>query len=155
MTQVGKWSLSGVGITSVLTDTQLAPASTGIANNTVSAAGPTYDNSVNLDLYVDLEVNLASLSPTGSAYVSIYVYVSEDGTNFPAQGGSDLRLTSTQLLCVVPIGTTAATAQRVVVRNLLIPPKRIQFLLDNQTGVALANSGNTVKVVAYNYNLNG
>jgi hypothetical protein len=155
MTNLAKWNLNlSVGITSVLTDTQLAPAGTGIASGTMSAAGSTYDNSVNLDPYIDLEVNLASLSPTAGAYVAIYVYVSEDGTNFPAQSAADLRLTSTQLLCAVPIGTTATTAQRVVVRNLLIPPKKLQFLLDNQTGVALANSGNTVKVVPYNVNLN-
>jgi len=83
------------------------------------------------------------------------VLESVDGTNFPAQSDADLRLTSTQLLCVIPIGTTAATAQRVTARNILLPPAAIQFKLDNQTGVALNASGNTVKILPYNYNLNG
>jgi len=45
MANTGKWSLSGVGLTTVL--------STGLnslGNATMSAASSTYDNSVNLDL---------------------------------------------------------------------------------------------------------
>lgn len=150
MANIGKWSLSGVGLTTVL--------STGLnslTNNTMSAASSTYANQTNLDLYVDIEVVLASLSPTAGAYVAIYVWESVDGSNFPAQSDADLRLTSTQLLCVIPIGTTASTAQRVVARNILLPPAAIQFKLDNQTGVSLGASGNTVKILPYDFNLNG
>jgi hypothetical protein len=150
MANIGKWALSGVGLTSVLTT-----GLNSLANNTMSAASSTYANQTNLDLYADIEVVLASLSPAAGAYVSIYVLESVDGTNFPAQSDADLRLTSTQLLCVIPIGTTAATAQRVTARNILLPPAAIQFKLDNQTGVALNASGNTVKILPYNYNLNG
>lgn len=150
MASIGKWSLSGVGLTTVL--------STGLnslTNNTMSAASSTYANQTNLDLYVDIEVVLASLSPSAGAYVAIYVWESVDGTNFPAQSDADLRLTSTQLLTVIPIGTTASTAQRVTARNILLPPAAIQFKLDNQTGVSLNASGNTVKILPYDYNLNG
>jgi hypothetical protein len=150
MANIGKWSLSGVGLTTVL--------STGLnslANNTMSAASSTYANQTNLDLYVDIEAVLGSLSPTAGAYVAIYVLEAVDGTNFPAQSDADLRLTTTQLLCVIPIGTTAATAQRVTARNILLPPAALQFKLDNQTGVALNAAGNTVKVLPYDYNLNG
>jgi len=121
----------------------------------MSAAGSTYDNTTNLDMYVDVEVNLASLSPGTNPFVAIYIWESVDGTNFPAQSAADLRLTSTQLFCTLPIGTTATTAQRVVARNILLPPTKMQFLLDNQTGTALANSGNTVKILPYDVNLNG
>jgi hypothetical protein len=151
MANIGEWNLSSVGLTTVL--------STGLnslGNNTISAASATYDNSVapGLDLYCDLEVVLASLSPTAGAYVSIYVWEAVDGSTFPAQSDADLRLTTSQLFCVVPIGVTATTAQRVVVRNLILPPAKIQFKLDNQTGVALNASGNTVKVLPYSFNLN-
>ena len=121
----------------------------------MSAASATYANQTNLDLYCDVEVVLNTLSPTTGAYVSIYVLAAIDGTNFPAQSDVDLRLTSTQLFCIIPIGTTATTAQRVAVRNLLLPPQPVQFKLDNQTGVTLNASGNTVKIDAYSYNLNG
>jgi|SRR5215469_3142136 len=150
MANIGKWSLSGVGLTSVLTT-----GLNSLANGSMSAASATYDNSANLDLYVDIEVVLASLSPSAGAFVAIYLLESVDGTNFPAQSDADLRLTTTQLLCTIPIGTTAATAQRVVVRNVLLPPAKVQFKLDNQTGVALNASGNTVKILPYDVNLNG
>jgi hypothetical protein len=149
MANIGEWNLSAVGLTTVL--------STGLnslGNNTMSAASSTFANDTGLDLYCDVEVTLASLSPGTGAYVAIYVWEAVDGTNFPAQSDADLRLTSTQLLCILPIGTTAATAQRVVARNILLPPAKIQFKLDNQAGVALNASGNTVKILPYSLNLN-
>src|SRR6516225_1236574 len=150
MANRGIWSLFGSNPTSVLTT-----GLNSLAAGSVSAASATYANQTNLDLYCDVELFLNTITPATGAYVSIYILAAVDGTNFPAQSAADLRLTSTQLFCVIPIGTTASTAQRVAVRNLLLPPQPVQFRLDNQTGVALANSGNTVKVDAYSYNLNG
>jgi|SRR5215475_330274 len=149
MANIGEWSLSPVGLTTVL--------STGLnslGNATMSAASATYSNDTNLDLYCDVEVLLASLSPTAGAFVAVYVLEAVDGTNFPGQSDADLRLTTSQLLVSMPVGTTATTAQRVVARNVLLPPAKIQFKLDNQTGVALNASGNTVKILPYSYNLN-
>ena len=150
MANRGIWSPFGSNPTTVL--------STGLNSlnpSTMSAASATYANQTNLDLYCDVEVNLASLSPTTGAYVALYVLCAIDGSNFPSQSDADLRLTSSQLLCVIPIGTTASTAQRVAARNILLPPEPVQFKLDNQTGVTLNASGNTVKINAYSYNLNG
>src|SRR6516162_8962576 len=130
MANIGKWIGGANAPGSPLT--VLSTGLNSLANNTMSAASSTLDNSVNLDIYCDIEVNLASLSPTAGAYVSIYVWEAIDGTNFPAQSDADLRLTSTQLLCTIPIGTTASTAQRVVVRNIVIPPGSFQIKLDNQ-----------------------
>jgi hypothetical protein len=120
----------------------------------MSAASSTYANQTNLDLYGDLEVNIGALSPTTGGYVAIYILVAVDGTNFPAQSDADLRLTTTQLLCNIPIGTTASTAQRVAIRNILLPPEPFQIKLDNQSGATLP-SGWTVKMNAYSVNLNG
>ena len=152
MANIGKWSLSGVGLTTILSGVTL----NGLGNNTMSAASANYANQTNLDLYVDIEVFLDTLSPAANGYVSIYVLEAVDGTNFPAQSAADLRLTGTQLLVSIPVGTTAATTQRVVARNLLLPPGLLQFKIDNQTGVAFAaTANNTVKILPYNYNLNG
>jgi hypothetical protein len=148
MANRGIWSLFGSNPTTVLnTGATLATA-------TMSAASSTYANQTNLDLYCDVEVNIGALSPSAGAYVAIYILAAVDGTNFPAQSDADLRLTTTQLFCVIPIGTTASTAQRVAARNLLLPPQPVQFKLDNQTGATLP-SGWTVKIDAYSYNLNG
>ena len=148
MTNIGKWNAPSV-------TTVLSTGLNSLGNNTMSAASSTISNASNLDMYVDVEVNLASLSPTTGAYVSLYILESVDAINFPAQSDVDLRLTSSQLLCVIPIGTTAATAQRVVARNIIIPPGAFQIKLDNQAGVALNASGNTVKFNTYDINLNG
>jgi len=148
MTNIGKWNAPSV-------TTVLSTGLNSLGNNTMSAASSTISNASSLDMYVDVEVNLASLSPTTGAYVSLYILESVDAINFPAQSDVDLRLTSSQLLCVIPIGTTAATAQRVVARNIIIPPGSFQIKLDNQAGVALNASGNTVKFNTYDINLNG
>lgn len=149
MANIGKWNApSG-------TVTVLSTGLNSLGNNTMSAASSNIANQTNLDMYVDIEVLLASLSPSAGAYVALYILESIDGTNFPAQSDADLRLTTTQLLCSIPIGTTGATAQRVAVRNVVIPPGLFQIKLDNQTGVSLNASGNTVKFNAYDINLNG
>jgi len=146
---IGKWNAPSATLT------VLSTGLNSLANNTMSAASSNIANQTNLDIYVDIEIALASLSPTSGAYVALYILEAVDGSNFPAQSDADLRLTGTQLLCVVPIGTTASTAQRVAVRNVVIPPGLFQIKLDNQTGVSLNASTNTVKFNAYNVNLNG
>lgn len=147
MASLGKWN--SPSLTSVLT-TEL----NSLGNNTASSASSAIANQTNLDIFVDVEVNLGSLSPSAGAYVAIYVLLAVDGSNYPAQSDADLRLTASQLLCVIPVGTTASTAQRVAARNILLPPGSFKVKLDNQTGVSLAASGNTVKFNAYDYNLN-
>ena len=149
MANIGKWNAPSTIVTALSTGLN------SLANNTMSAASSTISNATNLDMYVDIEVNLASLSPSSGAYVALYILEAVDGTNFPAQSDADLRLTTTQLLCSVPVGTTSAAAQRVAVRNVVIPPGSFQIKLDNQTGATLNASGNTVKFIAYDINLNG
>lgn len=149
MTSIGKWN------TPVLQTAVLTTELNSLASGSMSNASATYDNSSNLDLFCDLEIDLAALSPASGAYVAVYLLEAVDGTNFPAQSAADLRLTASQLLCNVPIGVAASTAQRVVVRGIQLPPAKVQFRLDNQTGAALAASGNTVKILTYDYNLNG
>lgn len=153
MANIGKWSLSGVGLTTIFSSgtTVIDSITTGSQVTTTA----TYANQTNLDLYVDIELNLPSLSPTAGARVDLYILESVDGTNFPAQSAADLRLTTTQLLVSIPIGTTAATAQRVVARNVVLPPGLLKFVFDNQTGATTNASGNTVKLLPYDFNLNG
>jgi len=152
MANRGIWSLFGSNPTIVITGAQL----NALGNGSMTTAGATYANQTNADLYCDLEIFLDPLSPVAPAYVAIYILAAIDGTNFPGQSAADLRLTTTQLFCVVPIGTTASTAQRVAVRNLLLPPQPVQFRLDNQTGVSIPSNNNSfVKIDAYSYNLNG
>lgn len=149
MANIGKWNAPSS--TATILSTELD----SLADGSASSASSAIANQTNLDIYVDIEINLGSLTPTAGAYVSLYILEAIDGSNYPSQSTADMRLTSTQLLCVVPIGVAAATAQRVAVRNIVIPPGSFKIILDNHAGAALAANGNTVKFNAYNMNLNG
>lgn len=148
MANIGKWQ-------SPTLTTVMSTELNSLANGSAATSASAVDNTTALAMYADIEFNLASLSPTGNPSVSLYIAESVDGTNFPSQSTADFQLTSTQLLCVVPIGTTAATAERVVVRQVLIPPAKFNIILLNSTGVSLNASGNTVKFLTYSINLNG
>jgi hypothetical protein len=151
MANIGKWNAPSALATILSTEL------TALGSSTISAASTTYDNSVNLNIYCDVEVVInCTGTPVSGAYVAIYIWESVDGTNFPAQSDADLRLTTTQLFCTVPIGVTANSAQRVVVRNLVMPPAKFQLKLDNQIQVVLSSTtSNTVKILPYNINGNG
>lgn len=149
MANIGKWNAPSSTVT-VLT-TQLD----GLANNAATAASSAIANQTNLDIYTDWELVLGSLSPAAGAFVSVYIMEAVDGTNYPAPSAADMRLQTTQLLFVAPLGTTAATAQRIAIRNVVIPPGTFKIILDNQSGVALNATGNTLKMNPYNVNLNG
>lgn len=150
MANIGKWG-NLTGPTTILS----GGAINGLTTNTMSSASSTITNNTNLDMYIDIEILLASLSPAAGSYVALYILEAIDGSNFPAQSDADLRLTSTQLLCNIPTGVAASTAQRIAVRNVVIPPGAFQLKLDNQTGVTLNAAGNTVKYNSYDTNLNG
>ena len=99
------WSLSGAGTAGLTTIfSSMGTPATG----NMTAASSTYNNQTNLDIYCDIEINLLALSPVAPAYVAVYVLESVDGTNFPVQSDADLRLTSTQLLCAIPVGVTGS-----------------------------------------------
>ncbi len=146
MANIGKWNAPSATLTVLSAELDT------LASGAMSAASAPIANQTNLNLYADIEVNLASVSFAAGSYVALYILEAVDGTNYPAQSDADLRLTTTQLLVAIPTGV-AASAQRVVVRNVVIPPGIFEIKLDNQTGVTLS-TGNTVKFNMYNVNLN-
>ena|SRR5215510_12595001 len=133
-----KWSAPS-GTTSVLT-TEL----NALGNNTLSALGPAYDNSANKDVYVDVELVLSSLTPASGGYVTLYAALAVDGSNY----GDAFRTSVQQLVGVFNLDTSTS-AKRTSLKNIMIPPDLMKFYLDNQAGVALGATGNTVKVIAY------
>lgn len=147
MANLGKW-------TSTTLTTVMSTELNSLASNSGVSSASAYDNSTNLDMYVDIEVFLAAFSPNNSLGPQLLITFGEsvDGTNFPAANNShgDFELVTT-----LPIGKTASTAQRVVVKNVIIPPAKFLVNLFNLTGSALAASGNTVKFITYKENTNG
>lgn len=153
MANTGKWiaGASAPGSPTTVLSTEL----NSLANNTMSSASTTVvANQTNLDIYADIELVLASFTPGSNPYVTIYILEAIDSTNYPT-ASAVLRNQPSQVLCSIPLDTSAATAQRIVVRNVLLPPGSFKLALDNQSGQAIAASGNTVKIITYNYNLNG
>lgn len=149
MASIGKWNTPS-SVVSVLT-TEL----NALADATMSAASAPIANDTNLDMYVDVELVLAAISPVAPAYVSIYLAEAIDGTNYPAPSTADQRQQTNAVLCSFQLSTTAATAQRLVCRNVLIPPGTFKVYLDNRAGAAMGATLNTLKILPYNVNLNG
>jgi hypothetical protein len=137
-----KWA-APASIVSVLT-TEL----NSLANNTLSALGPVYDNAANKNRFIDIEVHLGSLTPAAGGYVALYAALAVDGATY----GDAKREAMQQVIGVLNLDTAAAV-KHTSLRNVPIPPVLMKFYLDNQTGVALAATLNTVKVVSYNEEL--
>jgi hypothetical protein len=112
-----------------------------LANNTNSSASSAIDNSSNLDLFMDLELNLGTTSSrSAGGVVAIYMTTRLDGSNFP-----DANETTATLVAVFPLDA-ATTARRCVRRDIPIPPEQFKlFARNSNLGVALAANSNTLK----------
>jgi hypothetical protein len=149
MANIGKWNTPAA--TQIILSTEL----NSLANGAMSTASAVIGNSTSLNMYGDWEVVLNTPSPSAGGFVSIYILEAVDTSSFPIPSDADLRLSSTQLLATIPIGTAAATTVRVVARTTLLPPGDFKVKLDNQIGVSFAATLNTLRLNTYNMNLNG
>jgi hypothetical protein len=149
MANIGKYNTPGTLVTVLSTELN------ALANNTLSAASAAINNASNLDILANLELVLAALSPTTGAYIDIYIAEAVDGSNYPTPSGADARLQLTMKLCTFFLGVTASTAQRITIRGVELPPTTFKLYLDNQAGVTLGATGNTLKLLPYDFQLNG
>lgn len=125
--------------------TALTTELNSLANGGLCTASSAIDNETDLYEYVEVELALASLNPTGSPYLLLYLVKSVDGTNY-----EDSNTTmSHQVVATLPVATGSAT-KRVCVGNILIPPCKFKLAVQNQTNVTLAAASNTVKYRRYN-----
>lgn len=120
--------------------TALTTELNSLADGAMAAVSPTVDNSLGLFPVITVELALASLTPTGTPYVGIYVFYSHDGTTFEDRSASQPHALAYSL----PV-TTGAGAKKVVSRSLLILPFKFVLGVANHTNVAFAASGNTLQ----------
>ncbi len=147
--------------------TQIACTTTSLA--TASSRGSaSVDNSTNLyaDALVTVVITIASGTPTAAgAFVNVYVFGSEDGTNFgtinsatagtPGTDGAFGALTATPNL-IGPVAqvaaVTATSSGERTFRSQPIPlaqafggslPRKWGLLIENQTGLAFSTSTTT------------
>lgn len=118
-----------------------------LADGAYSAASAAIDNAADLYQFMSLELNLASLTPTTSPYVAIYLLPSVDGTNY-VDGGGSVAPPANTLIAVFDLSTSAGVKWRAAT-NILIPPLKFKLVLLNEANVALAASGNTLKYRRY------
>lgn len=129
-------------IASLLNGTEL----NSLANGAISAQSGAVDNEGGLFQYVAVELQLASLTPTGTPYCMLYLVKSIDGgTNY-----EDLTVSASHAVVATFPMSTAVAAKRIVVANILIPPTFFKFAVQNQCGPALASSGNLIRYRRYN-----
>ena len=114
-------------------------------------ASAALDNSGNKDKYGDLFVHLDALSPGAGAHLDIYLLPSHDGTNYPSATAAVVRNQTTLFVGSIPLDTTAATAQDVVLKGIILPVSHYKIVLDNQSGVAIPSNNNSyAKMITYN-----
>jgi hypothetical protein len=104
------------------------------------STGLTHDNSSALHLRAQVRVNLGSITPGTNGYVTLEEYLSIGG-NVEDFGGTPYAA-QTKLL------TTTASA-KVVIFDVPLAPNSVRFVLLNKSGVALAASGNALRVTTY------
>jgi hypothetical protein len=117
-----------------------------LADGNVSALSSEFDNTTNLDMFADLQLDLASLTISSTvAFVTLFVVPTIDGTNYPdfSSGAiANYHLQYARATALVK-NVSAATA-RVNFEEVRIGPGKFKFALRNGTGAALASSGNTL-----------
>lgn len=132
--------------------TALTTELNSLANQTSDTTGFTalsseIDNETDLFQYIDLELVLATQSSARSAggTVEIWLIANVSGT-YPAD--SVASLVSNFLRSFVFDATT--TARRLTLKNMPLPALKFKLQARNNTGFALAASGNTLKYRRHN-----
>ena len=134
--------------------TALSTDLNSLANETWSALSAEIDNSVNGYLFMDIEVDLASITPTGAdASIEIYVVPSVDDTQFPSTtntGTADEQENNQYYVGAVTLSLDAEVHIHTL-RGIEVPTGKWKMFIRNQANVALAASGNTVKWRPWQY----
>jgi len=127
-------------------DTQL----NSLADAARSVASAAQDNTLaaqlmfwaDFELFVDL-----ALAPTENKVVELYLLTEIDGTNY-ADGSDTVQPRYTSAAGSFPMDAVA-TAQRVVLRGVPLPPTKWKALVKNSSGQAFAATLNTLKYLPY------
>lgn len=116
----------------------------GTTLNSLASAGEssvvTYDNSTNRDLYGTVTIKLGSITPSAGGSITLRVTLN-DGTDTADRIGGDLY--------VVPL-TSGASAKVAVINMVRLYPYSMRMSVINNSGVALAASGNELYVCPWN-----
>lgn len=132
-----------------------------LANASLTSFGPEITPGVTANLTFrhlrgDLALRLApnSLAFTAASFVIVYFAPAADGTNYPKLSGANMARANYRVgtIALYP-ATPSAEAIYENIRGVAIPNAPFKVVLENQSGVALPASGNTLdlypQAVAY------
>lgn len=127
----------------------LATELNSLANGSRTNAGQEIDNSVNLDKYgyLELDVTFGS-APSADGFVAVYLVTALDGTNY-ASGSSTVAPGVDAWVINIPVNAVTS-AQNKQVGPIVLPPTKLKFLLENKTGQAFPSSGSLLKLFTAN-----
>ena len=139
---VEKWS-TPTSIATVLSTELNAIAAAG---NT--AASAVIDQDASRDVYAAFELAVTyATGPAAGAFVTLYLLPTLDGTNYP-DGDATIDPPPNLLAATFPI-RSVATAQRVVVRDVVLPSSDFKVVCTNEASTAFSASGHTLKMIRY------
>lgn len=103
-----------------------------------------------LYLYADFELYLSTQGSAraSDARVDIYILIETDGSNYTYGGDSQDPPENSWVGSMLFDATTTARYNHL--RGIQLPPTDFKVLLINETGQALASTGNTLKWTKYN-----
>lgn len=116
-----------------------------LAATTGKAISSAIDNSLDLDLFDDLELSVDFVSaPTAGTIIEVYLLPSIDtGTTYPDGSTSILPQSSLYVGGFAVRATTSA--QVMVLRGIALPPGSFKYLIQNTTNQAFPASGSTLE----------
>jgi hypothetical protein len=134
-----KWtSLSSY--TTVIAGAATAPTLKALANNGQKISNEIDSTSTRL-MYADFDLlTKFGTNPSAGGYVAMYFIQSVDGTNY-ADGDDSVAPPASAWVGNFPV-RAVTTAQRVALRNILIPATKFKVLLVNKSGQAMSNVDN-------------
>lgn len=120
-----------------------------LGNGSRTNAGTAFDNSASLHQYACLELNVQfGSNPSSGATVDVFMIMAPDGTNY-GDGSSSVSPGTQHLIAVIQVNANT-NAQRLHSRMFTLPPCKVKFLLNNNTGQSFPASGSTLKLFTAN-----
>jgi hypothetical protein len=121
-----------------------------LADGSCTAKGTEVDNETDLALFGNFELYMgaAGSARDAGAYFALYLLYSVDGTNYPYGDASDDPPESALVGSFPALADTGADYVTLV--NVPLAPLKFKPVIRNETGQAMAASGNTLKINKHN-----
>jgi len=117
--------------------------------NAASVLSAAFDNSVLVNRWMDIElIATFGSAPSAGGFVSVYLLPSLDGSAF-SDGSTSILPASTCLVGVFPV-RAVTTIQRILIKQVPLLPQFFKILVKNESGQAMAASGNALRYITYN-----